>query len=340
MTTFSHTAVPTRALGRQGLRVSALGLGCMGMSEFYGDPANRSDTNGMRVIHHALDIGITFLDTADMYGPHLNEELVGAALADRREQAVVATKFGLLRDPDDPAKRGVSGRPEYVRSACEASLRRLRTDHIDLYYQHRLDKAVPIEETVGAMALLVQEGKVRHLGLSEVGPATLRRACAVHPISALQSEWSLWTRDWERDAFPVARELGVGIVPYSPLGRGFLTGSITSPDQLPEGDYRRTAPRFQQEHFDANVRLVDGVRAMAEDKGCTPAQLALAWVLSRGDDVVPIPGTTRIERLDENAGSLFVGLSAADRARLEELMPADAASGERYPAGMIALVDK
>ena len=340
MTTIPHSGVPTRALGRQGLRVSALGLGCMGMSEFYGDAASRSDANGIRVIHHALDIGISFLDTADMYGPHVNEELVGRAVAGRREQATVATKFGLVRDPADPARRDVSGRPEYVRAACEASLRRLRTDYIDLYYQHRVDRTVPIEDTVGAMSLLVQEGKVRFLGMSEAGPATLRRACAVHPISALQSEWSLWTRDWERDAFPAARELGIGIVPYSPLGRGFLTGSITAPEQLPDGDYRRTAPRFQQEHFAANLRLVDAVRMMADDKRCTPAQLALAWVLSRGDDVVPIPGTTRIGRLDENAGALFVGLSAADRARLEELVPADAASGGRYPAGMLALVDR
>ena len=312
----------------------------MGMSEFYGDSASRSDANGVRVIHHALDIGVDFLDTADMYGPHANEELVGHAVADRRERAIIATKFGLVRDATDAAKRGVNGRPEYVRAACEGSLRRLGTDYIDLYYLHRVDKAVPIEETVGAMSQLVQEGKVRFLGLSEAGPATLRRAFAVHPISALQSEWSLWSRDWERDAFPVARELGIGIVPYSPLGRGFLTGSITAPDQLAEGDYRRTTPRFHQEHFDANMRLVEGVRTMAEDKGCTPAQLALAWVLSRGDDVVPIPGTTRIARLDENAGALFVGLSAADRARLEELVPADAASGGRYPAGMMGLVDK
>jgi aryl-alcohol dehydrogenase-like predicted oxidoreductase len=312
----------------------------MGMSEFYGDAASRSDDNGVRVIHHALDIGIDFLDTSDMYGPHVNEELVGKAIAGRRERAVVATKFGLVRDAADASKRGVNGRPEYVRAACEGSLRRLGTDYIDLYYQHRVDKAVPIEDTVGAMSQLVQEGKVRFLGLSEAGAATLRRACAVHPISALQSEWSLWSRDWEHDAFPVARELGIGIVPYSPLGRGFLTGTITSPDQLAEGDYRRSAPRFQQEHFAANMRLVDGVRAMADDKGCTPAQLALAWVLARGDDVVPIPGTTRIGRLDENAGSLFVGLSAADRARLDELVPADAASGGRYPSGMMALVDK
>jgi aryl-alcohol dehydrogenase-like predicted oxidoreductase len=312
----------------------------MGMSEFYGDAASRSDANGIRVIHHALDIGIDFFDTSDMYGPFVNEELVGKALAGKRDRAIIATKFGLVRDVSDATKRGVNGRPEYVRAACEGSLRRLGTEYIDLYYQHRVDKSVPIEETVGAMSQLVQEGKVRFLGLSEAGPATLRRAFAVHPISALQSEWSLWSRDWEHDAFPVARELGIGLVPYSPLGRGFLTGSITSPEQLAQGDYRRSAPRFQQENFDANMRLVEGVRRMAEDKSCTSAQLALAWVLARGDDVVPIPGTTRIERLDENAGALFVGLSASDRARLEELVPPDAASGGRYPSGMMALVDK
>jgi aryl-alcohol dehydrogenase-like predicted oxidoreductase len=275
-----------------------------------------------------------------MYGPYVNEELVGKAVADRRDRAIIATKFGLVRDPADPSRREVNGRREYVRAACEASLRRLGVECIDLYYLHRVDKDVPIEDTVGAMAELVHEGKVRYLGLSEAGPATLRRAFAVHPISALQSEWSLWSRDWERDSFPAARELGIGIVPYSPLGRGFLTGSITSPEQLPEGDYRLTAPRFQQEHFAANMRLVESVRAMAAEKGCTPAQLALAWVLSRGDDVVPIPGTTRVERLDENAGAMYVGLSAADLAHLELLVPRDAASGGRFPGGMMALVDK
>jgi aryl-alcohol dehydrogenase-like predicted oxidoreductase len=340
MTSPLRTGTPTRALGRQGLRVSAIGLGCMGMSEFYGDASQRTESNGIRTIHHALDIGIDFLDTSDMYGPYTNEELVGKAVADRRDKAVVATKFGLVRDEREPSRRETNGRPEYVRAACEASLRRLKTDHIDLYYQHRVDKNVPIEDTVGAMATLVTEGKVRYLGLSEAAPETLRRACAVHPISALQSEWSLWTRDWEHTSFPVARELGIGIVPYSPLGRGFLTGSITSRDQLPDDDYRRTAPRFQEGHFEANMRLVDGVRGIAAQKGCTPAQLALAWVLSRGDDVVPIPGTTRIERLDENAGAVHVGLSAADHALLETLVPPDSASGERYPAGMIAFVDR
>ena len=332
--------MPTRALGRQGLRVPALGLGCMGMSEFYGDAAQRTDANGIRVIQHALDIGVSFLNTADIYGPYTNEELVGKAVRDRRDHAIIATKFGIVRDASDPAKRGVNGSPEYVRASCHASLKRLGVDHIDLYYQHRVDKSIPIEETVGAMADLVREGKVRFLGLSEAGPATLRRACATHPISALQSEWSLWTRDWEHDAFPVARELGIGIVPYSPLGRGFLTGSITSANALAADDYRRTSPRFQDEHFGANMRIVDAVRTIAADKQCTPAQLALAWVLSRGDDVVPIPGTTRTDRLDENVGALQVGLSAADLARLDDMVPRDAASGTRFPGGMLALVDQ
>ncbi len=339
-TTSAQPDMPTRALGREGLRVPAMGLGCMGMSEFYGDAATRNDANGTRVIHHAIEIGVNFLDTSDIYGPFTNEQLVGRAVRDRRERVIIATKFGIVRDPNDATTRGVNGSPEYVRTSCEASLRRLGVEYIDLYYQHRVDKSVPIEETVGAMAELVREGKVRYLGLSEAGPATLRRAHAIHPISALQSEWSLWSRDWEHDAFPVARELGIGIVPYSPLGRGFLTGSITSAESLPADDYRRTSPRFQEEHFAANMRLVDAVRAIAADKGCTPAQLALAWVLSRGDDVVPIPGTTRVERLDENVGAVHVGLSAADRARLEEMLPADAASGARYPGGMVALVDK
>ena len=334
------TAIPTRALGRQGLRVSALGLGCMGMSAFYGRAEDRTDENGIRVIHHALDMGVTLLDTADIYGPHTNEELVGRAIADRRDKAIVATKFGIVYDPGDPGKRAANGRPEYVRSACDASLKRLGIDTIDLYYQHRIDKSVPIEETVGAMSRLVSEGKVRYLGLSEVGPANLRKAHAVHPISALQSEWSLWTRDWEDDAFPVARELGIGIVPYSPLGRGFLTGSFGKIEDFPVGDYRLSSPRFQAEHFDVNRALVDTVVSIAGTKGCTPAQLALAWVLSRGEDVVPIPGTTKIERLEENAVAVDVGLSAADMALLAELFPRGGASGERYPGGMAGLVDK
>lgn len=331
---------PTRALGTQGLRVSALGLGCMGMSEFYGTAASRDDARSIAVIHHALDIGVTLLDTADIYGPHLNETLVGRAIRGRRDEAIVATKFGIVRDIGNATSRGVNGHPDYVRAACDASLQRLGIDTIDLYYQHRVDKTVPIEETVGAMADLVHAGKVRYLGLSEAGPATLRRAHATHPISALQSEWSLWTRDWEEDAFPVARELGIGIVPYSPLGRGFLTGRFATVDDIPQGDYRRSSPRFQAEHFAANRSLADTVVSMAGSKGCTPAQFALAWVLSRGEDVVPIPGTTHIERLDENVHAVNIGLSAAELARLAELLPRDAASGERYPGGMRSLVDK
>lgn len=334
------TGLPLRELGRSGLRVSALGLGCMGLSDFYGDPARRDDAAGIALLHAAIERGVTFLDTADMYGPHTNEALLGRAIADRRDRVVLATKFGIVRDPANPSARSVNGRPDYVRAACEASLRRLGTDVIDLYYLHRVDKAVPIEETVGAMADLVVAGKVRFLGLSEAGPITLRRAAAVHPIAALQSEWSLWTRDWEADAFPVARGLGIGIVPYSPLGRGFLTGAITSPDHLPAGDYRLTTERFHGEHFAANRRLAEGVAAMASRKGCTPAQLALAWLLSRGDDVVPIPGTTRLARLEENAGAVDVALSARDLADLAALAPPGAASGDRYPAGMRALVDR
>jgi len=331
--------IPQRTLGTQGLRVSALGLGCMGFSEFYGDAAYRASVDAVGVIHHAIDLGITLLDTADMYGPFTNEELVGRAVRDRRDRVVVATKFGILRDPDDPSKRGVSGRPKYVRASCEGSLKRLGLDTIDLYYQHRRDKTIPIEETVGAMAQLVAEGKIRFVGLSEVSSDTLQRANATHPITAVQSEWSLWTRDWERKTFATARRLGVGIVPYSPLGRGFLTGAVTADTVFPETDYRRTTPRFVGENRAANLRIVEAVRALAAQKGCTPAQVALAWVLSRGDDVVPIPGTTKIARLEENAGACFVGLSAADLAALDKAIPPDAASGERYPTGMKALVD-
>lgn len=331
---------PTRALGRQGLRVSALGLGCMGMSEFYGNAADRSDAESISVIHRALDLGINFLDTSDIYGPHTNEELVGRAIHGRRNEFVVATKFGIVRDMRNSDKRRANGSPEYVKASCEASLKRLNTDYIDLYYQHRIDKSVPIEETIGAMADLVKEGKVRYLGMSEAGPQNLRRAYATHPISALQSEWSLWTRDWEADSFPVARELGIGIVPYSPLGRGFLTGRFAQAEEIPEGDYRRSSPRFTGEHFVENRKLVDAVVELATSKGCTPAQLALAWVLARGEDVVPIPGTTKITRLEENAASVDVALSAKDLARFEQIMTTHQASGERYPAGMFALVDR
>jgi aryl-alcohol dehydrogenase-like predicted oxidoreductase len=312
----------------------------MGFSEFYGDATYRASVDAVSVIHHALDIGITLLDTADMYGPHTNEELVGRAVRDRRDRVVIATKFGIVRNDVDPSKRGVNGRPEYVRSACEASLRRLGVETIDLYYQHRRDKSLPIEETIGAMAQLVQEGKVRFLGLSEVSSETLRRAHATHPITAVQSEWSLWTRDWERTTFATARALGVGIVPYSPLGRGFLTGAITAESTFPEGDYRHLTPRFVGSNRTDNLHIVDVVRAVAERKHCTPAQVALAWVLSRGDDVVPIPGTTRAARIDENAGAAFLGLSADSLAELADAIPPDAASGERYPVGMKALLDE
>ncbi len=332
--------LPQRALGSQGLRVSALGLGCMGFSEFYGDAAYRAGVDAESVIHHALDLGVTLLDTADMYGPHTNEELVGRAVRGRRDRVVIASKFGIVRHATDPSQRGVNGRPEYVRASCEGSLRRLGVETIDLYYQHRRDKSLPIEETVGAMAQLVQEGKVRFLGLSEVSSETLRRAHATHPITAVQSEWSLWTRNWERTTFATARALGVGIVPYSPLGRGFLTGAITAESTFPDGDYRHTTPRFVGTNRIANLAIVSAVAAVAERKGCTSAQVALAWLLSRGDDVVPIPGTTRTARLDENAGAAFVGLSAADFAQLADAIPADAATGDRYPTGMQALVDE
>jgi aryl-alcohol dehydrogenase-like predicted oxidoreductase len=320
-------SLPTRRLGRSDLTVSAEGLGCMGMSEFYG-PGD--DAESVATIHRAIDLGVTFLDTADMYGPFLNEELVGRAIADRRDEVVLATKFGIVRTAD-PAVRSVRGDPDYVRSACEASLRRLGVDHIDLYYQHRTDPGVPIEDTVGAMAGLVAEGKVRHLGLSEAGPDTLRRAVAVHPIAALQSEWSLWSRDIESEVVPTARELGIGIVAYSPLGRGFLTGRITSPDDMGEGDFRGNLPRLRGDNLAANLGLVDTVRALAAEKGCTPGQVALAWALSRGDDVVPIPGTKRRTFLEENVAAADVVLSADDLEALEAVFTPDAASGDRYP---------
>jgi aryl-alcohol dehydrogenase-like predicted oxidoreductase len=319
--------LPTRALGRSGLVVSAEGLGCMGMSEFYGVG---DETESVATIHRALDSGVTFLDTADMYGPYTNEELVGRAISGRRDEVVLATKFGIVRTAD-PLVRSIRGDAAYVREACEASLRRLGVDHVDLYYQHRTDGGVPIEETVGAMAELVAEGKVRYLGLSEAAPDTLRRACAVHPIAALQSEWSLWSRDIEVEVVPVARELGIGIVAYSPLGRGFLTGQITSPDDFPEGDFRKFLPRFTGENFAHNIELVDRVRELASAKGCTPGQLALAWVLSRGDDVVPIPGTKRRTYLDENVAAADVVLDPADLAAIGQAFPLDASAGLRYP---------
>lgn len=325
-----------RTLGRQGLVVSALGLGCMGMSEFYGP---RDEAEAVATIHRALDLGIDFLDTADVYGPFTNEELVGRAIRGRRDRVVLATKFGIVRDLENRTIRGVDGRPEYVRQACDASLRRLGVDTIDLYYQHRVDPRTPIEDTVGAMADLVRAGKVRWLGLSEAGPATLRRACAVHPISALQTEYSLWTRDPEDGVLATCRELGIGFVAYSPLGRGFLTGQIRRSEDLAPDDYRRFSPRFQGENFQKNLDLVERVSALAREKGCTPAQLALAWVLAEGPDVVPIPGTKRRKYLEENVGALAVKLSADDLRRLDEVAPAGAAAGLRYPEPMMAFVN-
>jgi aryl-alcohol dehydrogenase-like predicted oxidoreductase len=300
----------------------------MGMSEFYG-PGNRDES--VATINRALDLGVTFLDTADVYGPFTNEELVGSAIKGRRDEVVLATKFGIVRDPDDPTRRGVNGRPEYARACIDASLQRLGVDYVDLYYQHRVDPTVPIEETVGAMAELVQAGKVRFLGLSEPGPETIPRAHATHPISALQNEWSLWSRDLEADVVPVARELGIGIVPYSPLGRGFLTGQITSPDDFEDDDFRRFQPRFQGENFAKNLELVEAVRAMAEEKGITAGQLALAWVHAQGDDVVPIPGTKRRTYLEENVAAVDISLTDDDMKRLDEILPPGAAAGDRYP---------
>ncbi len=314
-----------RTLGN--LTVSALGLGCMGMSEFYG-PGD--ETESLATIHAALDGGCTFLDTADMYGPFTNEQLVGRAIAGRRDEVVLATKFGNERRPDG-SRVGVNGRPEYVRSACEASLQRLDVEVIDLYYQHRVDPQTPVEETWGAMAELVTAGKVRHLGISEAAPATIRKAHAVHPVTALQTEWSLWSRDPEDELLPTVRELGIGFVPYSPLGRGFLTGQFRTPEDLPEGDFRRHNPRFQGENFYRNLELVERVKQLAADKGCTPAQLALAWLLHQGEDIVPIPGTKRRVRLEENLGAVDVTLSAGDLVRLDELAPVGAAAGDRYP---------
>jgi aryl-alcohol dehydrogenase-like predicted oxidoreductase len=315
----------TRTLGS--LTVSALGLGCMGMSEFYG-PADEQES--LATIGLALDRGCTFLDTADMYGPFTNEQLVGQAVASRRDEVVLATKFGNERGTDG-SFRGVNGRPEHVHAACDASLQRLGVDVIDLYYQHRVDPDTPVEDTWGAMAELVQVGKVRFLGISEAAPATIRRAHAVHPVTALQTEWSLWSRDPEDELLPLVRELGIGFVPYSPLGRGFLTGQFRTPEDIPEDDFRRHNPRFQGENFTRNLQLVDRVKQLADDRGCTPAQLALAWLLAQGEDVAPIPGTRKRSRLEENLGALDVTLTPDDLARLDELAPVGAASGDRYP---------
>ena len=327
--TTNRQGLPTRTLGTTTpLDVSAIGLGCMGMSEFYG---TRDEAQATATIHRALELGVTFLDTADMYGPFTNERLVGRAISDRRDQVVLATKFGNER-AEDGTRLGVNGRPEYVRRAAEASLQRLGVDHIDLYYQHRVDQQVPIEETVGAMAELVTAGKVTHLGLSEASPATIRRAHAVHPITALQTEYSLFTRDVEREILPTLRELGIGLVPYSPLGRGILTGAITSVDDLDEADSRRTAyfPRFQGAALSANLALVERLRELAEAKGASAAQLALAWVLAQGDDIAPIPGTKRVRYLEENVGAVDVELTADDLAAIDAAVPRESVSGARY----------
>ncbi|HEX3064528.1 MAG TPA: aldo/keto reductase [Dongiaceae bacterium] len=325
-----------RKLGTQGLEVSALGLGCMGMSEFY---AGRDDVESEATIEYAIDRGVTFLDTADMYGVGRNEELIGRVMRRRRKDVVLATKFGSVRG-EDGSFRGVNGRPDYVRQACDASLRRLGVEQIDLYYQHRVDATVPIEETVGAMAELVKAGKVKYLGLSEAAPRTIRRAHMVHPISALQTEYSLWSRDPEDEILPTLRDLAIGFVPYSPLGRGFLTGQIQKPEDLAADDYRRNSPRFQGENFQKNLALLGEIASIAASKKCTPAQLALAWVLAQGNDIVPIPGTKRRNYLDENLGAVDVTLTKQDLARIERALPQGAAAGSRYPEASMAALNR